>query len=257
MIPDLFLDWKEGSMHALSYGTRRKLPNKQAYQWGPWIRRLVHRQNARIIQQLVYEVDHGKHDRGHESLRRAAYAEAVLHAVGRELDSDDDDTGPIRAAPLKALTPILVRQMRGTPDAYGPSIRAAIAPGKDLPTIADITDFYLGRNPLDSKYIRVYRRNIIYSREALWHLGCLLKTVDVTSREDYLTSLEVHDLIMESLKNEEAPTATGIPLFSEFEVHAIIRLHLEGFFARELKRIVSLIPNHSPQFLIISIASCR
>jgi hypothetical protein len=193
------------------------------------------------------------HDRGHESLRRMAYAGNVLEAVGQELDRDNA-AGPIRAAPLKALSPILVRQLKGVLDAYGPSIQAAIAPGADLPTIVDITCFYLKDDPLDPKYGRVYRRNIIYSREALWHLAVTMGTQDVKSREDFMDSLETHDLIMEGLKRAGSSRQPGIPTFNEVEVNAIVRLQLEEYFDRELKRVVCAESNLFPHFSIISIA---
>lgn len=233
-------------MSEIAYKRYRKTNNKQTYHWSSLIRRKVHRQDARIVHQLITEIKHARYDCGHESLRRAAYAENVLEAVGRELDSDDNEAGPIRAAPLKALSPILARQVRGVPDAYGPAIRAAIAPTKDLPTIKDVTDFYLGRDPLDPRYIRVYRRNIIYSREALWHLAILKRTISVESREDYADFLEVHDLIMENLRDEKPYKGPGIPPFSDFEVGVIVRLHLEGFFKRELSRVVCAISTVSP-----------
>ncbi|KAF9781508.1 hypothetical protein BJ322DRAFT_1022922 [Thelephora terrestris] len=196
---------------------------------------VVHPQNARIIHQLLQERKHGFHDRGHESLRRMAYAGNILEAVGQELDRDNA-AGPIRATPLKALSPILIRQLKGVPDPYGPSIKAAIAPGADLPTIVDITRFYLKDNPLDPKHVRVYRRNIIYSREALWHLAVIVGTQSVESRGDYMDSLETHDLIIEALKRAGLSKERGIPSFNEVEVNAIVRLHLEGFFDSELKR---------------------
>ncbi|KAF9785463.1 hypothetical protein BJ322DRAFT_1020989 [Thelephora terrestris] len=230
-----FLQWSEGETCEISYRRRRKVANKQTYQWSAWIRRKVHPQNARIIHQLLQERKHGFHDRGHESLRRMAYAGNVLEAVGQELDRDNA-AGPIRAAPLKALSPILIRQLKGVPDPYGPSIKAAIAPGADLPTIVDITRFYLKDNPLDPKHVRVYRRNIIYSREALWHLAVIAGTQSVESRGDYLDSLETHDLIIEALKRAGLSKERGIPSFNEVEVNAIVRLHLEGFFDSELKR---------------------
>lgn len=249
---DRMFQWTEDESYTISYRRRRKMTNKQAYSWTPWMKRKVHLQNARIIRQLLSEIRHGNGDRGHESLRRMAYAEGVLEAVGRELDRNESE--PVKLPPLKALSPILVRQMKAVPDAYGPAIQAAVAPGKDIPTISDVTDFYLGVNPLDPKFIRIYHRNIIYSREALWHLGITTGSVHLESKEHYERSLEVHDLIMEALRNELSPKTSGIPPFSKLEVHVICRLGLDRFFAKELERVVCVVSGRSSQFLIVSTA---
>jgi len=190
---------------------------------------------ARIVHQLKLEAKHGDEDLGHESLRRKTYAEAMLDQFGWELDTFQGTAADFRS---KVLTPVLQRQLKGVSDAYAPSIRYAIAPPTGKPTISEVTTFYLGNDPLDPRYIPSYWRNLVYIREARWHLGILMGKISMESREDFNLSLSTHDIIMETLAQLRLPVSRGVPLFNEVEVAAIVHENLETFFERELSRVV-------------------
>lgn len=243
-----FMKWENGELCIVKYGKSRKRPKKQIRVWklNPVRIPLPY---GRIVHQLTLEIQHGKADKAHESLRRLTYAERVLDALGDELTRYKGEPGSFRSG---VLTPILQRQLRGVPDTYAPSIRRAISPFAPLPTIGQVTTFYLGNDPLDPRCIPSYRRNLVYIREAMWHLGILMGVVKVDSKEDFENSLAVNDIVMEMLRTTARPPSQGIPPLAEVEIVVILSAGLEGFFKRELDRMVC-IPEatHGATLLII------
>ena len=230
-----FKDYEVGDVHPITYGAERKVPKKNTY------RRVLKTveiplQYARIVHQFIIESKHGELDTGHESLRRFTYVQATLDAFGRELDRYRGEPAAFRS---KILNPILQRQIRGVPDAYAPSIRNAVAPGVEKLTIKDVTSFYLGVDVLDPKYCPSLRRNLIYSREALWHLAHYRGSLNYRSVDDFETSIKMHDLVMENLQQAERYQGKGVPPFHAVEVDVIVAYGLEDFFDVELERTVS------------------
>ena len=222
-------------VHTIKYWRKRKNTHKKSY------RRVTKEvdvpiQYARIIHQFLLEDLHGKRDRGHESLRRRTYVDAMLDALGIELDRYHGQPGNFRS---RVLNPVLQRQIRGVPDVYAPSIRNAVAPGVEKPTIEQVTSFYFQYDVLDSKFIPSFRRNLVYSREVIWQLSCLCGAFGYGSVPDYDRSIELHDLIMENLQTVGRFTGRGIPPFHAVEVDAIVAYGLEEFFEAELSRTVS------------------
>ena len=190
---------------------------------------------ARLVHQFILEIRHGLKDMGHESLRRRTYAERVLDRFGEELDNYHGSEAQFRSC---VFTPILQRQLRGVPDSYAPSIRHVVARHPVQPTITQATTFYLGNDPLDPRCIPSYRRNLVYIREMLWHLGILMGEVNVKSTNHFNVSLETNDFVMEGLRVTRQPSTRGIPKFNELEVAAIFADKVQAFFTEELSLVV-------------------
>jgi hypothetical protein len=210
----------------------------------------------RIISQLLAEVRHAIGHDCHEARRRQQYAMKVLDAFGAEFKKayKHADFRPAEFR-SKVLTPILQRQLAAIPDAYTPTVRAAIpsspresitTSSRDRLTIRDVTEFYLGLDPTDPKHIRSYRRNLLLIPEARWHLG-LMKLETPGSPEAIARYLKVrvnHDLISDGLM-EEGHTGLDkykVPLLTHAEIRCIIDEGLEGLFAQELTSVVSNTP---------------
>ena len=75
--------------------------------------------------------------------------------------------------------------MYGIPDSYAPAIYRAllppspgINPDKEL-NIADVTSFYLSRDPTDASLAPIYYRNLIYQWEARWHMAIVFERANV------------------------------------------------------------------------------
>ena len=146
------MNWTADQLHDITYGKTRKVPCKKEYRW-KMKKTKVHVQYARIIHQLMLEDEHGQVNTGHEALCRHTYAQMVLDHLGKELDFY---RGPLAQFHSKVLTPILQCQLKGVPDVYAPSIRRAIALQNNMPTISQVTKFYLGNNPLSPGCIPSY-----------------------------------------------------------------------------------------------------
>jgi len=229
-----FLSWKEGELFEIRYGKTRKLVNKQAHKW-IMKRKKIHVQYARLTQQFIFEIAHGMANNGHEALRRYTYAQMMLDQFGFELDAWRGKEENFRS---KVYTPVLQRQLKGVHDAYAPSIRRAIAQSTEAPTIAQVTTFYLGNDPLNPKAIPIFRRNLVYIREARWHLAIIMEKIDITSSDDFEMFLFHHDMIHRQLKGVPRPRSKGPPPFLPFEAAAIIKEELEGYFANEMAATV-------------------
>jgi hypothetical protein len=229
-----FLNWEEGELFEITYGKTRKMPNRQ---YNKWImkKKKIPVQYARLTQQFLFEIAHGLKDSGHESLRRCTYAQRMLDHFGWELNAFHGKEERFRS---KVYSPILQRQLKGVHDAYAPSIARAIARADEAPTIGQVTTFYLGNDPLDRRAIPIYRRNLVYIREARWHLGIIMGKVQVESREHFELYLFHHDMIHRQLKGVPRPQSRGVPPFMAYEIASIIRLELEEYFLPELKATV-------------------
>ena len=123
-------------------------------------------------------------------------------------------------------------------DAYGPIIRSAIAPKTSKPTISDVTTFYLGNDPLDTQCIPSYWRNLVYIREARWHLGIVLDKYKVENIERFNSSLKHQDLVWKALQGAPSPGTREMPPYMSMEVAAIVLEELDTFFEPELRATI-------------------
>ena len=239
-----FMKWTSGQLHGIEFGKTRKVPKKKRWIWTMKLRRIPV-PYARVVHQFLLEIEHGKADMGHESLRHRTYAEKMLDMFGEELSSYHGSEADFRS---KVLTPVLQRQLRGVPDTYAPAIRHAITQNpKKQPTISQVTSFYLGNDPLDPQCIPSYRRNMVYIREMMWHLGILLGQVNVKDVSEFNRYICNNDLIVESLQGTRLLAPRGIPKLNEMEVAAIYVNGMEGFFAKELDKVVLIFSPSLPQ----------
>jgi len=191
-----YTSWHINEVANILLGIRRKKPKKKHYVMN-WYTKAVPVPYARIALQLSLEVLHLKYNEGHEAVRRGCYAARVLQVFGKELH---DYRGPSENFRSKAFTPILQRQLRGIPDGYGPVISATLSAREDgKVSINEATHFYLAINPVDPHWIRAYRQNLIYCREARWALLIILGIVSISSAGDYDWSLRNHDKVFDGL----------------------------------------------------------
>jgi len=201
-----------------------------------WATRLIPVPYARLVDQFIHEVKHAMHDAAHEALRRQSYALQMLDAFGDELEAFRHHDSDFRSY---VLTPVLQRQLQGVPDSYAPAIFAALLPGnKEEISIAAATEFYLGVDPIDPKYIPSYRRNIVYIWEARWHLSILMGKTRIGNMATYVMYLEDHDDIMDALtKSVEAQASADVDKYTSFsktEVEALVFEEIDGAFLDEL-----------------------
>jgi len=202
-----------------------------------------------VITQLVAEDRHGISNTGHEALRRQSYARQVLDKVGIELRGYKGDGSLFRST---VLNPILQRQMRGVPDVYTPSVCAAIS-GDDEPTIADVTTFYLGKDPVDDACLSIFHRNLLYVPQSRWFLAVLL---EVTARDDiehYNKVLVNHDKLMEALAlNDDADTnSSEESSLTLAELEVILDEGLVDYFEGLIDTAVRTVYPSCPPFLTL------
>ena len=233
---DSFMMWKPGQLHDISYGKRKKQSGNRR-KWNMVTKR-VPVQYARLIHQFLLEIELAKHSKAHEILRRQTYAEKVLDEFGVELNRFRGVESDFRS---KVLTPILQRQLNGIPDPQGPAIRRALDPKHGKPSIGAVTKLYLGIDPLDPAHIHSYRHNLVYIREAQWHLAIILGKADGGSEEDFIITLKHHDCIQKKMKTSSRPEGGGFPRWNEVEVAAVVEEELDDWFERELERVVRII----------------
>ncbi|KAF9779586.1 hypothetical protein BJ322DRAFT_1024452 [Thelephora terrestris] len=232
---DSFMTWKEGQLHDISYGKRKKQSGDRR-KWN-MVTKHIPVQYARLLHQFILEIELAKKNKAHEILRRQTYAQKVLDEFGLELNRFRGAEHQFRS---KVLTPILQRQLNGIPDVHGPAIRRALDPQNSKPTIARVTAFYLGMDPLDPKYIPSYRHNLVYIREARWHLAVVLGKIDGKSQEDFAITLSHHDLIQNNMQRSSRPTGGGFPRWNDVEVSAVVEEELDEWFDTELGRVPNL-----------------
>ena len=228
-----FMHWRADELIDISYGKKVKKSNKNIFVMR-WCNRGIPVPYARLLHQFYLEDRHSLSDAGHEARRRMAYARRVLDEFGMELERYKHLEKDFRSA---VFTPILQRQLRGLPDSYTPAIHAYLLSPKGTVTIEDATMFYLANDPLDPDCIPTYRRNLIYIREALWHLLVVTGHITSTSRIDYNWVIETHDIIMDRLEARDEEDE-GFPLFTSCEVDAIVACNIETWFAEELEEVV-------------------
>lgn len=238
---DSFLYWTAGQLHPIRYGKRRKIPKKQGYKV-QWTTVNVPVPYVRLVDQFIKEDKHGDHDRGHEALRRQSYARQMLDMFAAELVNFEGRESNFRS---RVLTPVLQRQLQGVPDCYSPAIRESVArTDVNSITISDATDFYLSIDPLDPKFIASYRRNMLYIREARWHLSIVMEKTKVEDTSYFNIFIEDHDLIMRELKLSVArgdAEEEGNPL-TKVEVEALVFEEIDSFFDDELELVVCTPP---------------
>jgi len=231
------MKWTADELYEIQYGKKRKRRGKSTY-CEEWYPRLVPVPYAQLVQQFLFEEGFAAKIDSHESHRRACYAGQVLDEFAKELMGYDGDDLDFRSF---VLTPILQRQLRGIPDAYGPTIQRAVcganAPGGRV-TIEGATQFYLTVDPTNPRCIPSYRRNLIYIREARWHLALQLGLIDIALYRHFNWFLDHHDLVMSKL--QPRPPSRTVPAFSLEEVEVIVLEGLQDWFEPELCRVVSV-----------------
>jgi hypothetical protein len=260
-----FLDWGDGEVRSVVISFPQKIPNKDAtYQRKREIK--IPLLYVQLIDQLQKEVHHSEHNNGHEALRRGSYAMEILQHLGKELKLYNGAEEDFRS---KVLNPILQRYLRGIPDAYTPAVEAAIGQASadalevvktendtddseddpennpNKPTILGATVFYLSVDPVDTKNIPLYRRNLIYIAESRWHLN-VLRGEELLEDVEFFNTCRIdhHDYVMEAYQNqledhEGNSQDNGNLLFNEAEVEVILAERLEEFFNKELEELVS------------------
>ena len=242
-----YLNWSPDSLVAVRFQKiLRKRGKKRgnrgaAAQLGPNVLKNVPSAYAGLIDQFVAECLHSDEDNGHEALRRQSYVMEMLDYVALELTSYDGEPEDYRS---KALTPVLQRYIRGVPDSYGPTVCAAMEAGGDVPTIEEVTHFYLTIDPVDVTWIPSYRYGAIRIPQARWHIKVLMDGLDsgvIGDRDVLKNVLDNHDLIMEQMAEAgdvDVPQS-GIPHLTEVEVEVLICEKIELFFLPELLDVVS------------------
>ena len=245
-----FMTWEAGELTKVELGVRRKKVGRKAWPV-QYTEKWIPVPYARLVQQFTYEDKHGREDGGHEAVRRMNYAQRMLEAFGKELEGYKGAQEDFRS---KVLNPVLQRQLRGLPDSYAPPLIDYMS-GKAYSkvTLANATAFYLSVDPLDPGCIPSYRRNLVYIREARWHLLVLKKEIKVGSAQKFNWSIGNHELILDALENddeiEEGPEddADPVPRLGFTEVLTILYEGLTTYFAKELLRVVRI--GLSPEFL--------
>ena len=206
-----------------------------------WQKKKIHVLYAQLISQFSAENEHGEHDSGHESLRRQGYARHMLGEFAKELKAYRGTPDTFRS---HVLTPVLQRYLAGVPDNYAPFVSSAIAGEHNKPTIADATEFYLARDPLDPKYIPFYRRSLLYIAESRWHLGILLGNLSIESKEDFNRIRTNNDNTMETISepsiavSEREAGDESPQKLDEVAIRTILSEGLEDFFEDELDEVV-------------------
>lgn len=191
---------------------------------------------VQLIAQLLTEDHHGKHNEGHEALRRQSYARQMLDAVGHELKHLKVYGLLFRSA---VLNPTLQRQMRGVPDVYTPSVRGAISGNLD-PTIEDVTLFYLSKDPVEHKNISLFWRNLLYSPQMRWFLQVVGRAGFVKSIKIFDNVYANHDKLMEALKEDDGSSTVSSEEASltKTEIEVILDENLDGFYEHMLDQVV-------------------
>jgi len=233
------MDWTAGQLHSITFGKSRKLHNKQAHRV-KWIARHIPIPYVRLVDQFTHEDLHGNDDSCHEALRRQSYARRMLDAFGKELEEYKGREADFRSY---VLTPVLQRQAQGVPDCYAPAIFDAVAEEEsEEVTILDATKFYLSEDPIDPIWIDSYRRNIVYIREARWHLSIVMGRMKLGHHPTFRVAVEDHDMVMAGLKKLiEERGDVGDDKYTNFslvEVEALVFEEVDTFFEEELSFVV-------------------
>jgi hypothetical protein len=235
------MHWAPRELRTIEVGKSRKRTNKDTRDIICTTHRIPAPYN-RIVSQLSLEMKHAECeiDKSHEARRRESYAKRTLDLFGKEVMTYN---GPPAAFRSKILTPILQRQLWGVTDVYTPALRSAIASGDDdIPTILDMTTFYLTEDPADAELIPNFRQTLIYCPEVRWHLGHVLGYITIGDPVTYKKIRANQDILAADLTrlNEDDPEGEEEILpFSAAEVRVIVDERLEEFFKPELESVVS------------------
>lgn len=136
-------------------------------------------------------------------------------------------------------------------DTPAPSAGAAEAAEADAqkqarirPTIAEATRMYLGRDPLDPRYIPTYRRNLIFVREMRWHLAVLSDNeFTIPNRDFFNTTIENQYFLQDFLRQKAAVFKKGLPeIFTLPELMVIVLEGIHAFYSSDITRAVSSVP---------------
>jgi hypothetical protein len=253
-----FMKWEFQELRQFQQGhSASRIVDGKVVEEVAWVEQFIPAPYDRILSQLLYEDAHAEIDGAHEALRRQAFVRRVLNEFDRELS---DYRGNRKTWRPRSLTPLLVRQLFGVDENYGPSVAAAIAQGPTDPTIAEATDFYLTMDLTNPRWIPNFRRNLVHIPEARWHLGIVLGVHRIGARRVYDFVHRNQDKLtkyFQALAKASGPPApepfndensddmsqpldvTDFPLYSRTEVEVITDEHLEGFFTVELNQVVS------------------
>lgn len=165
----------------------------------------------------------------------------MLDHFGGELEKY---IGPPRDFCSKVLTLVLQRQLWGIPDTYAPCIHDALSTDKPGPTISEVTEFYLGSDPIDPDMIPSFCRNLVYISQVRWHLGIVMGKFGINDTIAYNMILYNQDVVMEHVSKYGMPEPTGdqeIPAFNIVEADVVIVEEIEEFFVHELREFVCTI----------------
>jgi len=253
------MQWEEDELRPIKVGLIKRVKSDDmcppTYKT-TWSGKEIPAAYTRIISQLEMEIEHTKTHKGHEALRRDSYARAMLDLLGKEIKAYKGNWTAFRS---KVLGPVLLRNLYGCPDAYGPVVREFIKSREDKDdedqddddqddiTIALATEFYLTHDATHPKYIPNFRRNLVLIPEMRWHLSVLMNNIKLGDETSYNRIRDGHDTLMDRMRKKVVadPVEEGtIPPFSKAEVKTIVDDRLEAFFELELQRVVSLTPPH-------------
>jgi hypothetical protein len=259
---DQFLHWTNGELRKISVGVKTGKTKKVTYS-----DHQIPAPYDRIVDQLLREVEHVTKavEKGHEALRRKTYAQRVLDAFYLEIRKYNGDPTSFRS---RVLTPLLQRQLYGVEENQGPCVRNSVCDKRGRCTIKSVTQFYLGCDPTDPRWIPTFRRNLIYIPEARWHLGVVLGTISVADHTASDAIQDHHDQLMQKVStrsenddtheeggddgsseedsddgeaaNFELDVVNSAPPFRLTEVSVLVAEGLDEFFARELQMVVRL-----------------
>lgn len=253
---EAFFTWEnDQTLEILIASEKRKVPKKKRWEW-------VYRQKyvpvpyARLVHQLVAEIEHSTFNRAHEAQRRASYASRVLEQFGDEiesirgLDSHSEEAYHFRS---HVLSPILQRQRQGVPDDYVPSIHAGIVRAvlsrkeeiKELEytlTMNDVTSFYLEQDPVDAIHIPAYVRHAVSIREVRWHLNIVRDPDLIKDVKLYESILGSQDELILSNERWTVCNPGRVPPFTETEARIIATDGLWPVFEGLLEDYVFAIP---------------
>jgi hypothetical protein len=246
-----FLSWEKDELRTITLEHSRRKKGKQRSTKGVSIEFRIPAAYHRIVSQLVGEIVFATNNDIYEARRRQVYARQVLDFFGQELLRLK---GYSPAAMVnfrsKVLTPILMRQLRGTDDAYAPFVHKAVQRKHQQLTIKAATEYYFGLDPVDPMWIPTYRRNLLYLPVARWYLGFLMHNPKgkETAPQYYKRILEDHDHILEALKvtGYRGNDKNRIPLLTKVEVLSVAEEGLSLFFKDELASLVRFICFHTP-----------
>ena len=242
---DNFMSWKRGELRTVEIGSSRKLVRKKAYKTEHKTRSIPAPYDH-VVCQLLAEDRHGDSHSSHESLRRQSYARRVLDRFVEELKQYK---GPPAAFHSYVLSPILARQLNGTPDSSSIAILECVQgenhQNDEYVSIGEATHFYLSDNLTDPALIPHYQLNMVNIIEAMWHLAIEMNVILEDSPTAYNNFRTYYDNLMQEMKVWRfGDRIKGVDVAQEDEdfnlpeVEMIFACKVEGFFKKELQRIV-------------------